>query len=182
MSLFLNPFFFLIFCVCRIRVSGPQFVLLLPECCLEFLEHLIMAEDTKKDSSEAGFHKSSEQFIEMENDATQQLKDYSMSSLMDIQFSIVIYTNITHTFKIKLSKIQMIQMSLQFGGLAMEDLNNHIPKFIEVCDTFMYNNVLEDVMNLRLCPFSPRDQEKVCYVHYLKVQSLHGMIFLKSSW
>ncbi|KAL6315830.1 hypothetical protein AAG906_008216 [Vitis piasezkii] len=47
----------------------------------------------------------------------------------------------------------MIQSSVQFRGLANDDPNLHIAKFLEICDTFKHNGVTDDAVRLRLFPF-----------------------------
>ncbi|KAF7821315.1 hypothetical protein G2W53_026770 [Senna tora] len=48
-----------------------------------------------------------------------------------------------------------------FGGSPIEDPNNHILNFLEICDTFKHNGVSDDAIRLRLFPFSLRDKTKV---------------------
>ena len=46
----------------------------------------------------------------------------------------------------------------QFGGLQGEDSYAHILTFLNVCATFKINGVTDDVIRLRLFPFSVRDK------------------------
>ena len=62
-------------------------------------------------------------------------------------------------FEIKLAIIQMIQAN-QFGGSLIRDLNAHITNFLEICDIFKHNGVIDDTIGLRLFPFSLRDKVK----------------------
>ena len=71
-----------------------------------------------------------------------------------------------NNFEIKLAIIQMIQQTVQFGGLSQEDTNVHIANFLEICDTFKHNGVRDDAIRLRLFPFSLRDKAKV-WLHSL---------------
>ena len=59
-----------------------------------------------------------------------------------------------NNFEIKSMIIQMIQNSVQFGGLANDDPNLHIANFLEICDTFKHNGVTDDAIRLWLFPFS----------------------------
>ncbi|KAF7841764.1 uncharacterized protein G2W53_004062 [Senna tora] len=66
-----------------------------------------------------------------------------------------------NNFEIKPATIQLLQANGQFGGSPIEDPNNHILNFLEICDTFKHNGVSDDAICLRLFPFSLRDKEKV---------------------
>ncbi|KAL5570177.1 hypothetical protein UlMin_026752 [Ulmus minor] len=86
------------------------------------------------------------------------LKDYSIPSVgvSSIQRPPIQANN----FEIKPAIIQMIQNSVQFGGLANDDPNLHIANFLEICDTFKHNGVTDDAIRLRLFPFSLNSKAK----------------------
>ncbi|KAG9442083.1 hypothetical protein H6P81_017937 [Aristolochia fimbriata] len=54
----------------------------------------------------------------------------------------------------------MIQNSYQFRGLSNEDPNEHIERFLELCDTFKFEDVTNEAVWLRLFPFTLRDRAK----------------------
>ena len=56
-------------------------------------------------------------------------------------------------FELKPSYVNMIQNSVQFHELSSEDHNLHIAYFLEICDMFRVNDVLDDAIRLRLFPF-----------------------------
>ena len=99
------------------------------------------------------------------------LMDFSQPKINDIQSSIVRPAIAANTFEIKPGTIQMVQNTVQFGGSPNEDPNMHIRNFIEICDTFKFNNVSEDAVKLKLFPFSLRDKAKG-WLHYLPAGSI----------
>jgi hypothetical protein len=57
------------------------------------------------------------------------------------------------SFKLKPALINMVQQS-PFCGKASEDANAHLQHFLEICSTFTIRGVTQDVVHLRLFPFS----------------------------
>ncbi|KAA3483215.1 RING-H2 finger protein ATL63 [Gossypium australe] len=53
-----------------------------------------------------------------------------------------------------LTMTQMIQKNLQFRGTIMEVLNQHLIRFLQLCDTFKFNRFIDDAIHLRLFLFS----------------------------
>ena len=88
------------------------------------------------------------------------LRDYAVPSIIGSNSSIRRPPIAANNFEIKPAIIQMIQTSVQFGGLATDDPNAHITNFLEICDTFKHNGVSDDAIRLRLFPFSLRDKAK----------------------
>jgi len=86
------------------------------------------------------------------------LKDYSIPSVgvTSIQRPPIQANN----FEIKPEIIQMIQNSVQFGGLVSDDPHLHITNFLEICDTFKHNGVTDDAIRLRLFQFSLNSKAK----------------------
>ena len=64
-----------------------------------------------------------------------------------------------NNFELKPITLQLIQ-NIQFMGLPNEDTNMNISNFLEVCDMVKYNGVSDDVVYLRLFPFSLKDKAK----------------------
>ena len=65
-----------------------------------------------------------------------------------------------NNFELKSSYINMIQNSVQFHGLPSEDPNLHIVYFLDICDMFRVNGVLDDAISLRLFLFSLKDKAR----------------------
>ena len=89
------------------------------------------------------------------------LRDYAMPLVNGAISSIRRPAIQANNFEIKLAIIQMMQQTVQFGGLSQKDPNVHIANFLEICDTFKHNGVTDDVIRLRLFLFSLRDKAKV---------------------
>ncbi|KAK4258620.1 hypothetical protein QN277_005051 [Acacia crassicarpa] len=67
--------------------------------------------------------------------------------------SIVNPTVNANNFEIKSSLISLVQQS-SFSGSDLEDPNQHIETFLQICDTIKMNGVPEDAISVRLFPFS----------------------------
>ncbi|KAA3483040.1 RING-H2 finger protein ATL63 [Gossypium australe] len=66
-----------------------------------------------------------------------------------VQGTIMRSTITTDNFKINPTMIQMIQNNFKFQGIMTEDLSQHLKRFLQLCDTFKYNRVINDVICLR---------------------------------
>ncbi|XP_073120822.1 uncharacterized protein [Henckelia pumila] len=54
----------------------------------------------------------------------------------------------------------MVQNTVQFGAMTIDDPYAHLKNFLEICDTFKKQGVSDDAICLRLFPFSLRDKAK----------------------
>ncbi|KAL0433805.1 UNVERIFIED_CONTAM: hypothetical protein Slati_2714800 [Sesamum latifolium] len=88
------------------------------------------------------------------------MMEYSFPTADGTISSIVKPSVEANNFEIKPSIIQIIRSSVQFYGLPEEDLNKHLMNFLEICDTFRFNGVSNDVVRLRVFPFSLCDTAK----------------------
>ena len=75
----------------------------------------------------------------------------------------------TNTCDIKIC-IQMIQQSVQFGDGPNDDPNAYISCFLEVCITFNYNRGAEELVHLRVLPYSLKDKV-IRWLHSLPTES-----------
>ena len=90
---------------------------------------------------------------------TKAFRDYATPIVMDINSKIRILSIPANNFEIKQAIIQIIQAN-QFGGSQAKDPSAQIASFLEICDTFKHNGVIDDALRLRLFPFSLRDKAK----------------------
>ncbi|KAK0595310.1 hypothetical protein LWI29_005505 [Acer saccharum] len=82
------------------------------------------------------------------------LQDYTMPRVELHQSSIRRPTIVANSFEIRPSIIQMIGTTCIFNGLVNDDLNLHLQKFNEICDTFKYNRIPDEFIKLKLFLFS----------------------------
>ncbi|XP_075507395.1 uncharacterized protein LOC142544222 [Primulina tabacum] len=64
-----------------------------------------------------------------------------------------------NNFELKPALINMVQQN-QFAGTATSDPHVHLMTFLEITNTVKINNVPDDIIRLRLFPFSLRDQAR----------------------
>lgn len=76
-------------------------------------------------------------------------------------------TNATH-LELKPSKIQI---SPSFYGLEREDPYMHVKEFLDIYSTFRFQNFSDESVNLRLFPFSLKDEAKA-WLNTLQVGSI----------
>ncbi|KAL4368063.1 hypothetical protein GQ457_05G015080 [Hibiscus cannabinus] len=63
-------------------------------------------------------------------------------------------------FELKPVMFNMLNSIGQFGGMPHEDARQHIRNFLEVCDSFRQQGVHEDVLKIKLFPYSLRDRAR----------------------
>ncbi|XP_073152975.1 uncharacterized protein [Henckelia pumila] len=88
------------------------------------------------------------------------MMDSTLPSIENVRPSIIRPTITTNKFEIKPAIIQMVQNTVQFGGMTIDDPYAHLTKFLEICDTFKMQGVSDDAIHFRLFPFSLRDKAK----------------------
>ncbi|KAA3484812.1 Integrase-like protein [Gossypium australe] len=78
------------------------------------------------------------------------LREYTLPTLDVVRGSIEWSTINTNNFEIKMTTIQMIQNTLQFKRIMVEDPNKHLKWFLQLCDTFKYNGPSDDAVHNNL--------------------------------
>ena len=94
-----------------------------------------------------------------ENQAQRALRDYFRPVVVDNYLGILRQAINANNFELKPTLINMVQHN-QYGGLAHETPNVHLATFLEIADTIKMNSITEDVIQMRLFPFSLRDQAR----------------------
>ena len=65
-----------------------------------------------------------------------------------------------HNFEIKQTMLKMLEFQGQYAGNDSEDPNRHLLQFLDVCNSFKQNGVPNDVIRLRLFPYSLQGKAK----------------------
>ena len=66
-------------------------------------------------------------------------------------------------------------MKDQFSGLPNEDAATHLNNFVDLCDMQKKKYVDNDIVKLKLFPFSLRDSAKTWFRRCLKIVLIHGI-------
>uniref|UniRef100_A0A2N9J0B0 Retrotransposon gag domain-containing protein n=1 Tax=Fagus sylvatica TaxID=28930 RepID=A0A2N9J0B0_FAGSY len=82
--------------------------------------------------------------------------------------SCIVFPNVVGNFEMKPGVIQLLP---KFHGLDSENPYLHLKEFDEVCATLQYNNVTDDVVRLKLFPFSLKEKAK-SWLHSLRPNTI----------
>ncbi|KAK8613604.1 hypothetical protein V6N13_101362 [Hibiscus sabdariffa] len=88
------------------------------------------------------------------------IRDHLTPVLDDLNPGIVAPEIQAAHFELKPVMFNMLNSIGQFGGSPHEDARQHIRAFLEVCDSFRQQGVHEDVLKLKLFPYSLRDRAR----------------------
>ncbi|KAL4352720.1 hypothetical protein GQ457_06G014950 [Hibiscus cannabinus] len=88
------------------------------------------------------------------------IRDHLTPILDDLNPGIVAPEIQAAHFELKPMMFNMLNSIGQFGGSPHEDARQHIRAFLEVCDSFRQQGVHEDVLKLKLFPYSLRDRAR----------------------
>ena len=84
--------------------------------------------------------------------AGKMLREFSVPSVANVPTGPAV-NPADKSFELRSGLITMVQAS-PFCGLPSEDANAHLQSFLEICDTIVIKDVAQNVIRLRLFPFS----------------------------
>ncbi|KAL4353488.1 hypothetical protein GQ457_06G010630 [Hibiscus cannabinus] len=91
------------------------------------------------------------------------IRDHLLPDLGNLNLGIVTPKIQVAQFELKPVMFNMLNSIGQFGGSPHEDARQHLRSFIEVCDSFRQQGVHEDVLWLKLFPYSLRDRARLWF-------------------
>lgn len=98
--------------------------------------------------------------VRIADDKDRGIRDYAIPEFNQLCSGIIRPNMTAEHFEIKPLMFTMIQAAGQFGGLPSEDPHSHLKSFIEVVDSFRFQDVSNEALRLTLFPFSLRDRAK----------------------
>ncbi|KAI0507011.1 hypothetical protein KFK09_013129 [Dendrobium nobile] len=98
----------------------------------------------------------------LDQDHFRPLREYTNPIVDEIHQRISRPTIQANNFELKSFIIQIVQIS-QFGETPIEDHNLHLVSFLEICTTFKYNDISDDVIRLKLFSFSLKGGTRLRY-------------------
>ncbi|KAG9451568.1 hypothetical protein H6P81_011533 [Aristolochia fimbriata] len=151
----------------RSRVDSPQEIDPEPERALR---------QTLKENQNQSTPKEQEDMENLEGTHEEQrprrtMEDYVTQSPNTNRTSIITPTVQANIFDFKPQLLVMLQTHYQFSGLANEDPNDHLERFLDLCATFKYNGVSDDATRLRLFKFTLAGRAKT-WLNTLPVGSI----------
>ncbi|KAK8533931.1 hypothetical protein V6N12_047333 [Hibiscus sabdariffa] len=88
------------------------------------------------------------------------VRDYLAEDLEGLNPAVTIPEFEAEHFKLKPLMINMLNTLGQFGGSPAENARQHLKSFLEICNSFKIHGVSNDVLKLKLFPYSLTDKTK----------------------
>ena len=98
--------------------------------------------------------------IILADDRARAIREYAAPMFNELNPGIVRPEIQAPQFELKPVMFQMLQTVGQFSGMPTEDPHLHLRSFLEVSDSFKIQGVSEEVLRLKLFPFSLRDRAR----------------------
>ncbi|KAK8601098.1 hypothetical protein V6N12_050940 [Hibiscus sabdariffa] len=86
--------------------------------------------------------------------------DYLAEDLEELNPAVTIPEFEAQHFELKLVMFNMLNTLGQLGGSPGENARQHLKPFLEICNSFKIHGVSNDVLKLKLFPYSLRDKAK----------------------
>ncbi|KAL4360981.1 hypothetical protein GQ457_04G028740 [Hibiscus cannabinus] len=109
------------------------------------------------------------------------IRDNMLLNLDDLKPSIITPKIQAAKFELKPVMFTMLDFIGQFGSSPHEDAGQHVRAFLEVCSSFYQQGVHEDVLKLKLFPYSLRDRARM-WLNSASPGSLHSRTNLCQSF
>ncbi|KAK8600811.1 hypothetical protein V6N12_050659 [Hibiscus sabdariffa] len=88
------------------------------------------------------------------------VRDYLAEDLDGLNLVVTIPEFEAEHFELKPVMFNMLNTLGQFGGSPTENARQHLKLFLEICNSFKIHGVSNDVLKLKLFPYSLRDKAK----------------------
>ncbi|KAK9018677.1 hypothetical protein V6N11_033724 [Hibiscus sabdariffa] len=88
------------------------------------------------------------------------VRDYLAEDLEGLNLAVTIPEFEAEHFELKPVMFNMLNTLGQFGGSLAENARQHLKSFLEICNSFKIHGVFNDVLKLKLFPYSLTDKAK----------------------
>ncbi|KAL4347429.1 hypothetical protein GQ457_17G006070 [Hibiscus cannabinus] len=86
------------------------------------------------------------------------VQDYLVEDLEGLNPAVIIPEFEVEHFELKLVMFNMLNTLGQFGGTPHENARQHLKSFMEICNPLKIHGVFNDVLKLKLFPYSLKDK------------------------
>ncbi|KAK8572960.1 hypothetical protein V6N12_029000 [Hibiscus sabdariffa] len=93
-------------------------------------------------------------------DGQETVRDYLAEDLEGLNPAVTIPEFEAEHFELKPVMFNMLNTLGQFGGSPAENARQHLKSFLEICNSFKIHGVSNDVLKLKLFPYSLTDKAK----------------------
>ena len=103
-----------------------------------------------------------------------KLCDFSNTNNNDFISTLIAPITDAESCEINAALLNLV-MKDQFSGLPSEDAATHLNNFVDLCDMQKKKDVDNDIVKLKLFPFSLRDRAKTWFSSLPKIILIHGI-------